>query len=90
MTREHLQAASEALREAAAAVEDEDIEERAYSQSREMAQLAAADRGPDQGRLDRHMNVLRDIAESTDGEASERVEDALERVTEYRKTVGGI
>lgn len=90
MTREELQAASESLREAAAAVDDPAVEERIYDQSREMAQLATADRGPDQGRLDRHTNVLRDIVDDTDGDAREGVENALEHVTEYRETVGGV
>lgn len=90
MPRDELQAASEALREAAAAVDDEETEERVRRQSEEMADLATADRGPDQGRLDRHTNVLRDVVENTDGEARERIEAALEHVTEYRKTVGGV
>lgn len=90
MTREELQAASEALRDAAELVDDATLEERIYDQSSQMADLATADRGPDQGRLDRHMNALRDIREDTSGDADDLVASAFEHVRAYRETVGGV
>jgi hypothetical protein len=92
MAREELQAASEALREAAAAVSDVDTEERLYEQSRQFADLATADRGPDHGRLARHENVLNEVLDGLDGDgdAAERVESALAHVKEYRSDVPGV
>ncbi|MFB6106554.1 MAG: hypothetical protein ABEJ70_06245 [Halobacteriaceae archaeon] len=90
MPREDLQAASDALRRAASAVDDESVEERLYEQSRQMADLATRDRGPDHGRLARHMSALDELADATDGEAREAVEAALEHVTAYRETVEGV
>lgn len=90
MAREELEAASESLREAAERVDDADAEERIYEQSRQFAGLATADRGPDHGRLARHENILHDLIDSTAGEASERVQEALEHVQSYREGVEGV
>jgi hypothetical protein len=92
MAREELQAASEALREAAAAAPDVDTEERLYEQSRQFADLATADRGPDHGRLARHENVLKEALDELEGEgeATEKVESALDHITEYRSDVPGV
>lgn len=92
MVREELQATSEALREAAAATSDVDAEERLYDQSRQFADLATAERGPDHGRLARHENVLNEVLEKIDGEseATEQIENALAHVKEYRSDVPGV
>ncbi|WP_129114136.1 DUF7553 family protein [Halegenticoccus tardaugens] len=89
MTREELQTASEELRQASERVDGE-MRERLYDQSNQLAELATAERGPDHGRLDRHMNVLHELAGELDGEAKAHVESAREHVTEYRKTVEGV
>lgn len=89
MVREQLQAASDALRRAAEAAAD-DLEERIYEQSNQLATLATRDADPDHGRLARHMNALDEILDDVEGEVREHVEDALERVREYRKGVEGV
>jgi hypothetical protein len=90
MTRAELQSASKELQEAAAAVDDSGVEERIYDQSREFAELADADRGPDHGRLARHTKVLDEIAESVDGAALDHVQAAREHVVTYREGVEGV
>ncbi|MWG33008.1 DUF7553 family protein [Halomarina oriensis] len=75
--------------ETAASHADGERRERIEGQAEALTTLADRERGPDQGRLDRHMNVLRELAGSDD-EATPHVEAALEHVTEYRSTVGGI
>jgi len=88
MTRTELVTAAEELETAASHTEGE-RRERIESQAEALTTLAERERGPDQGRLDRHMNVLRELA-AEDDEATGHVEAALEHVTEYRSTVGGI
>ncbi|MFB6137915.1 MAG: hypothetical protein ABEJ42_06190 [Halobacteriaceae archaeon] len=90
MTREQLQSASASLRTAAEAVGDEEVEKRLYDQSEQLATLATADRGPDHGRLARHMRALQTLEEETGGDVAEAIADALEAVTEYRSTVSGV
>jgi hypothetical protein len=89
MTREELQAASDDLRSAAEAASGE-LQSRIYDQSNQLAELAAAERGPDHGRLDRHMNILSEIAEETDDEVKQHVVSAREHVKEYRTGVSGV
>lgn len=88
--RELLSEASELLRRASEAVDDETSRDRLYDQSNQLATLAARDRGPDHGRLDRHMNTLGTLADELDGEASDHVADARELLREYRTGVAGV
>ena len=90
MSREQLQEASNILREAAEATDDEALVERMHNQSNQLAKLAEADQGPDHGRLARHMNALAEIREAADGAAQELVGDAREAVAEYRSGVEGV
>jgi hypothetical protein len=90
MAREELQNASAALREAAADATDAEVEERLYDQSKQLADLAAAERGPDHGRLARHENALHELIDATEGDAQANVEVALESVQEYRSGVEGV
>ena len=89
MAREELQAASDELRQAAEEIDGE-LRERVYQQSNQLAKLATRDRGPDHGRLDRHMNALSEIADELDGESRAVVRSAREHVKEYRKGVEGV
>lgn len=89
MTREQLQAASEELRKASELTEGE-TQQRIYEQSDQIAKLATRDKGPDHGRLDRHMNALHELTMELDGEAKEHVQSARNAVKEYRKTVEGV
>ncbi|ADQ65805.1 hypothetical protein C499_11391 [Halogeometricum borinquense DSM 11551] len=89
MTRELLSAASEELSDAADTAEDE-LRERISDQADALAALAEADRGPDHGRLARHMNALSEIAEQASEDIEERVESARDKVSEYREGVEGV
>lgn len=89
MVREQLRRASELLREASEHA-DGDLRDRLYEQSDQLARLATAERGPDHGRLDRHMNALYEMLDETDGEVHERVRSAREAVSAYRETVEGV
>jgi len=90
MTRTELQTASEELRQAASQVEDDEIEERLYDQSNQLAELATAERGPDHGRLARHTQALSDIAETSEDSVASHIEAALSQVRAYRETVSGV
>lgn len=88
MDRSELVTAAEHL-ETAATHTDGERRDRIESQADSLSDLAERDRGPDQGRLDRHMNVLRELS-AEDDEAAEHVREALDHVEQYRSTVGGI
>jgi hypothetical protein len=89
MPREELQNASDELRAASEAAEGE-LQRRLYDQSNQLAKLATSERGPDHGRLDRHMNILRELREEADDDVAARVDSALDSVREYRTGVEGI
>lgn len=90
MTREQLQHASESLRQASEAAEDEDLQSRLYDHSNQLAELANADQGPDHGRLARHLNALEEMKADAGEDVAAAIDDAREAITEYRKTVEGI
>jgi hypothetical protein len=90
MARDQLQTASEELRQASESATDADAQRRLHEQSDQFAQLATADRGPDHGRLARHLRILSEIRESLDGDAATHVDDAVESITAYRETVDGV
>ena len=89
MSRDELEAASEALRKASELAEG-DLQRRLYDHSNQVAELASRDQGPDHGRLDRHMNALYEIADDTDGDLHDRVVAAREHLKEYRTGVAGV
>ncbi|MFC7205071.1 hypothetical protein ACFQJC_16250 [Haloferax namakaokahaiae] len=89
MTRQELQTASKLLKDAAEQTTG-DVQERLYEQSDQIAKLATREEGPDHGRLDRHMNVLHDLAGKTEGDVSETVTEARSQLFEYRKSVPGV
>lgn len=89
MPREELQRASDALRAASESAEGEP-EERLSDQSDQIAELASAERDPDQGRLARHLNVLNELRGQSEGEVAERIAEAREALTDYRSGVGGV
>lgn len=90
MVRSELREASDALRQAAEQVTDPETEERVYGQSRALAELATADRGPDQGRLDRHRHTLRELTDELDGDPQSLVEEAASLLQSYREGVDGV
>jgi hypothetical protein len=90
MTREDLQTASDLLREASEAA-SEDLVERLYDQSNQLAHLATRDGSPDQGRLDRHAHTLAELAEDTDDEeVADLIRRARTAVQSFREGVGGV
>lgn len=89
MVREKLSEASDNLREAAIEAKEE-FEERLYERSDELARLAAADEGPDHGRLARITHALGDLGEDVEAETREYVQRAKEKVKEYRESVDGV
>ena len=89
MARERLQTASDELRKASE-LADGGVQERLYEQSNQFARLANADRGPDHGRLARHLNVLSEVKEELNEDALEHLEAAREAIVAYRETVEGI
>ncbi|MFA1609714.1 DUF7553 family protein [Halobellus rubicundus] len=89
MARELLQEASDRLREAAEAASG-DAQQRIYDQSDAIATLATRDRGPDHGRLARHMNALGELADDTEGEVREAVVEAREKLSTFREGVEGV
>ena len=84
---DELTAASEELR-SAAEMADGEASERLTEQADALAALV--DSEPDHGRLDRHMNILSEIARETSGEVSQRTQAARDHVFEYRKGVEGV
>jgi uncharacterized protein YjbJ (UPF0337 family) len=89
MARDLLEAASDDLTAAAESAEG-DLRERIEGQAETLSKLASADRGPDHGRLARHMNALAEIADRSDGDVREKVESARDKVSEYREGVAGV
>lgn len=85
MTREQLQRASEARREASAATEDGEARERFYERSNDPAELATAGDDPDGVELDRRERSLAELAEQSRGDVGARVEAALNHVRASRE-----
>ena len=89
MARDKLQEASDLLEAASEATESE-TSERLSGQADQLASLATRDRGPDHGRLDRHLNTLRELTEESEDEVHDRIVEARNAVIEYRETVEGV
>ena len=90
MEREELVSASEELKQVSGRVDDGEVRERLENQSEQLRKLAAADNGPDHGRLDRHMHALSDLQGQVDDDLAERIDHARESVRAYRETVEGV
>ncbi|MFW5935180.1 MAG: DUF7553 family protein [Halolamina sp.] len=90
MPREKLQTASEELRRASTAATDVDRQRRLYDLSDQFATLAAADSGPDHGRLARHLNALTELRDGAGADVTEHVDAAEAAITAYRETVDGV
>ncbi|MFB6127784.1 MAG: hypothetical protein ABEJ79_10900 [Halolamina sp.] len=89
MTREKLQAASDALRQAAVAADD-DRRERLYDLSNDLATLANADRGPDHGRLARLTNAIESARDGAGDAVDDHAAEARTAIDDYRETVDGV
>jgi len=90
MVREELKRASDRLREASEAADEDGVRDRLYDQSDEFARMATADRGPDHGRLARHENILAEIKKNGNDAVGEHIDEAKEAITEYREDLPGV
>lgn len=86
MAHEELAAASEVLERAAGDV-PEQHRDRVETQAEQLASLAERERGPDHGRLARHMTALQELADATDNDDIRR---AYDHVKTYREGVEGV
>lgn len=90
MTREALKSASERLESLRQESDDGTVREIAGTQADQIAGLAEADRGPDHGRLARHMHALEELKGRVEPGQEEAVDQALEDLRAYRETVEGV
>lgn len=90
MESDHLDEASDHLRNAAIATTNEDHEQRLYDQSEQLAKLAASEDGPDHGRLARITHALDELSTELGADAAEDVAAAKASVEAYRETVDGV
>jgi hypothetical protein len=88
--RTPLRNASDALTEAREATDDAEARDRLESYAEQADSMAAADRGPDHGRLARFEHGLTDVREDLDAEGAKLVDEALSQVRAYRETVEGV
>lgn len=88
MSVEKLREASDALREAATSIEGASGD-RLREHANRLAELAERDRGPDHGTVARHQQKLKDI-KGDEPAAADAVDEANERLNEYRQTVEGV
>lgn len=88
MSLQKLREASDALREAATSIEGASGD-RLQEHADRLANLAERDRGPDHGAVARYQQKLRDIKEDEPA-AADAVDEANERLNEYRQTVEGV
>lgn len=84
MTREQLQHASEALRKASTATENQEVRERFYEHSNDLAMLATGENEPGPTELDRVEESLSDLAAQSGGDVRAHVEEAINYVRAYR------
>ncbi|ESP87943.1 DUF7553 family protein [Candidatus Halobonum tyrrellensis] len=85
-----LEAASDHLREAAGAADDDDLRERLETQAERLSDAADRERGPDHGSLARRTNVLRELGEEGGDAVAEHTDAAVERIGAYRENLPGV
>lgn len=89
MSHDELATASDHLERAADAASG-DRADRLRTQAAAMADLSAAERGADHGRLARHEHTLRELADGASDAVSEDVDAALSAISAFRETVEGV
>lgn len=87
---DELRAAADELDAARENAADSGPVDRIETFAEQLRRMAAAERGPDHGRLDRLMHGLREVEAELDGEAVAAVGSALAHVRSYRETVEGV
>lgn len=87
MGRKSLANASEELEHVSGLIVDPDVRSQLVNQADQLRKLADAERGPNHGRLDRHMNVLAELQGRVDGDLAEHVGHARDEVGAYREAM---
>lgn len=77
---EDLFAASEAVEEAAKHAHEEDVETELHEQADRLATLAEREHAPDQARIHKHDETLRDLHGRLNEDARVHLENAMERL----------
>jgi exonuclease VII large subunit len=89
MSREELAEAASKLEEAAEAAA-EDAAETLRTHAEQLRALVERDQGPDHGRLARHQAALNDVKADAEEAIADLVEEANERINEYRSRLEGV
>lgn len=90
MPREdHLEDAAESLRQASDATDGE-AAERLIDKADTFAEAAEEGKVLDHGTLARHEHGLREIADDVGGEVADRIDEAMDSISDYRATVEGV
>lgn len=90
MTRTELATAGDALEAAAEGAADPEDAERLETLAGQLRNLAAADQGPDHGRLARIQAALNELGGDVSGAVAERIDDADDSINAYRETLEGV
>lgn len=90
MTREDLATASDLLESAAEETDNGDASERLSDLAAQLDRLATADRGPDHGRLARIQSALADLGDGDGADVAGTLEEADDRLVEYRSHLEGV
>lgn len=90
MVRSELQDASERLESAAASCGDDEASERLIGLAEQLEGLATAERGPDHGRLARIQSALSEIEADVDDDTRAEIDEADDRIDEFRETLEGV
>ncbi|WP_135304071.1 DUF7553 family protein [Haloarcula amylovorans] len=90
MTREELATASDVLESAAEETDSDDANERLDELADQLERLSTADRGPDHGRLARIQSALSEIAGGDGEDVAETLDDADDKINEYRSDLEGV
>lgn len=86
---EHLEDAAESLRQASDAADGEESD-RLTAQAEKFETAAAEGKTLDHGTLARHEHTLREIADDVGSDAADRIDAAMDAITDYRSTVEGV
>ena len=90
MVRQALADAAAALEAAADAHDDAGAADRLRDHADQLARLAERERGPDHGRLARHLHALAEVEADAPDAAAAEVGRARSLLTAYRETVEGV
>jgi len=84
---DRLQEARRELDAAAKSADDDDVREEIRETTDAFADYVMSDTAPNHTLLDTQLNTLRQIKQRTEGDTERRVDDAIDSVAAYRKTI---